>query len=522
MGSLFLPTNTQAYYYQEDFDSLATSTSLPSPWVNNTSYYTVNDEEWFTATNSVKFTNTTQRPTLHTFASSTEGLAEVYVNAQGLGNFNSVRWRLAHDGSADDDMTMTFIDQGSSPSTHRFKCGNNATEVEISSDPWQSDTWYTLYIEWRTPTSTNETEFRCGYGGGSLATTFSGWILSTSNPDHIDGVSLVGVLTSGALWFDNFQIQTDADWNGGAENTNTRIISFAPADGVTLPATTTVDFELEAYVNADDLGTVESVGITLHNIDQNYLLGFGSWFGDDIILLADPTVDTAGFYSFATSTMLAQGNYRLEACIKRTFIFGIITAPFSEINDCQSHQFIVGTSTFIGNLSANSFEEFDDFVNGLSATSSEALSKKCNPISFEIRQCSLYLFVPSANSMKETLDSLREGILSRFPWGYFTRLVAIISGDNVASLPSFTVNLQISEAETEQIAFNPSDMLSGGALLIASIEDPHHGQTARDIFEPMVQLVVALSLLFTIVADVAQTHKHHNEDTGGRGKSKLS
>ncbi len=304
---------------------------------------------------------------------------------------------------------------------------------------------------------------------------------------------------------------------------STRIISFTPENNAT--TTNPVPFEVRACVNSDDLSTIEGVQIRLHNIDQNVLF-LGSLSPSDIVLL-DTGVDTGGDFEFSTSTTLGEGNYRIEACINRTYfgygagsLFGYAFAlnPFADIHNCQSHQFIVGTSTFIGNISQRIWGETNSALNGLSATSSEALARTCNPLgsSFDIRQCLAFLFIPDGQSLTSAFEDAKTGILTRMPWGYLTRFIVILSATSTSPLPSFTTVVQVGAGgdltpATTSITMDMNDMITGGASVLDSIHDPIQGKSMRDVMYPIIQLIVALAVIITIIADIVKMSKSNSQ-----------
>ncbi len=115
---------------------------------------------------------------------------------------------------------------------------------------------------------------------------------------------------------------------------------------------------------------------------------------------------------------------------------------------------------------------------------------------------------------------MKDGILVRVPWGYATRFITILANPATSTLPTFTTTIQIGAGsdmtpETTELTFDIGDMVTGGAALLASIEDPNHGKTAREIFEPIIKLVVALSVIITIVMDLMGSHKHAQENNKG-------
>ncbi len=318
---------------------------------------------------------------------------------------------------------------------------------------------------------------------------------------------------------DNLAFTTEAQYNtwvashSGDLSGPTRILAFSPADGETV-ASTSVDFSLSAYINPDDIGgifnyTTYTVSIKLHNIDQNVLF---SQLSDNDIVLYEANATSSGAFYFATTTTLSEGNYRLEATLDRRYLGGIFRNPFSRVNTSQSHQFIVGTSTFLGNISQKSFSQTQAIFNSLSATSTEALAGTCNVLSgFNVMSCIAFLLIPDGGQLNDSLTSLKDGVLVRVPWGYFTRVYNIWNTSSTSTLPSFTATVRFSPTDTDDITINPADMLVGGVSLLNSVVSPTEGVTPRDVFEPFVKLLIAIAVLYTIITDLAGTHKHDNK-----------
>lgn len=512
-GLFFYVSPVYAINIQNDFDSVSVGTQLNTLFGFST-----------TSANAYQTTNNVYISASSSMGLLSSGSSEYLYNDIGSttkGVFNAFLYSTQNTGTGQIYITMT-----SNGSGHNFLFNfngggrprlftNDGNTLLYTFATSTASTWTNTLIEWRQGSTTLEVKVTVG-------TEITPWLV-TLVPNNNTNTKWQTRFTSNCCSFstprlDNFLLITDADYEEYTDY-RTRIVSFSPADMST--TSSPVSFNLHAYVNEDDLTTLAGIRVRLHNIDQNFLLFFGPLFGDDIYLL-DHDIESAGDYYFSTSTPLDHGNYRIEACIDRTYLFGWIINNFSPVNDCQSHQFIVGSSTFLGNLSQNGFSEFDDFVNGLNATSSEALASSCNPLNgnFDIRTCALYMLVPSGDALNTIMTSLKEGILTRFPWGYPTRLVVILTGQNTASLPVFTAYIRTGETSSTTLSFDPADMLLGGASLVTSTVDPRSGQNARDIFEPMVLLMVALAVIFTISADVMGSHKHGGE--GGSSKSKLS
>ncbi len=291
------------------------------------------------------------------------------------------------------------------------------------------------------------------------------------------------------------------------------ICGFTPENGTTVSGPN-VDFTLDYFVTQADIDqNLNDVVITLHNIDQNVLLlGFLSP-GD--ITLYHEVATTSAHISFATTTPLADGNYRLEAKMQRKFFFDWITIPGDDINQTISKQFIVGTPTFIGNLTQNGFNILNGTLASSTATSSVALVANCNPLgTFDMVNCLAGLFIPDASQVQATIVGAQQGILTRMPWGYVTRFVGIVGGTGTTTLSTtYTTTVALNTAsDTTTLSFNPGDMFAGGATLVDSIESPYDNTvTFRSVFEPIIKLSIAVLVLLTIFSDITGSHSHHAE-----------
>jgi len=262
------------------------------------------------------------------------------------------------------------------------------------------------------------------------------WFRITNMSNSYSGITC----TSSFNGDDNWQFE---DCGDASFNNNTRIIDFDPQEGF-VSTSTLINFSLEAYINADDLSSIKGVRITLHNIDQNVLL-LGLFSPSDIWLVEEE-IETAGFFNFSTSTTLGEGNYRLEACLERSY-FGLLLNPFANIiddeTDCQSHQFIVVEGTFIGEISQSSFEQLNAIYGSSTATSTAQLAKSCNPFSGEFGtiNCITFLLIPDSYYLSNTLNEFKTKVATHFPLGYITDFVGIMSTSTVGSLTVINATL---------------------------------------------------------------------------------
>ncbi len=298
----------------------------------------------------------------------------------------------------------------------------------------------------------------------------------------------------------------------------THIVSFTPEDNST--TTSPVTFTMHVYINSADIGSWYSIGMSLHNIDQNVFL-LGAFSPSDISFLDNFQATTSGDFYYSTTTPIGEGNYRLEASIERSYLFGWVVNPFSSISEHLSHQFIVGSvengfgGTFIGNVSQNSVDEINAIFASSTATSTTALAGSCNVLSgFDVFNCIAFLFTPGGPYLNETIKDLKDGVLTRVPWGYVTRIYNIWDSSATTTLPSYTTVIQIGPGETNtpattSLSFNPGDMISGAGTLLDSIQDPIDHKTIRDVAGPVVQLILALEVLFLIISDIIGSHKRY-------------
>jgi hypothetical protein len=313
-------------------------------------------------------------------------------------------------------------------------------------------------------------------------------------------------------------------------DTSTRIVDFTPENNAT--TTNPVTFSLHAFINPDDISGNYSIQFILHNVDQNVFLLSGL-SPSDIYLLNGVFATTSGDYYFSTSTIIGAGNYTLEATLTQFVGFGTswwnsIQNPLSSVNQFIYHRFIVCDpgdteckGTIIGNLQQNGY----DILAGIAGestgtTTATSTLATCNPIStnyataflntgFSVTKCALALFTPDGVLLNNSIKQLHDGVLTRIPFGYLTRSYDLFSSAATSSLPTWTATFQTAASSTESLTFDMGDMLAGGASLLDSIHDPINNKTPRDVFEPMVQLAVALMVVFTIIADLMGSHRHN-------------
>jgi len=241
--------------------------------------------------------------------------------------------------------------------------------------------------------------------------------------------------------------------------TTTQIINMRPENGTTT-SSNTVNLSLQAYISQSDADRGIGVRVYLHNIDQN-VLALSSLSPSDIILY-DSYIDSEGIFNYSTTTVLADGNYRLYARLSGSSgdFFGTPVATgcsavgsFLDIVCTEaSTQFIVVEGTFIGNISQNSFAQIGTIFASTTATSTAVLAGTCNPFSgsastlffntqFSVPSCIAFLFIPDAGYLFDSLSNFRENVMTHFPLGYVNDFISIISTSTESTLTIINATL---------------------------------------------------------------------------------
>lgn len=424
-------------------------------------------------------------------------------------------------------------------SNHTVVGAGTGSEFDVSGLPSSGVTDIWLYMS--NNGNTGNTIFldtTCSDGHhivGFTEQSVAGWVHSTvaggpigfssCSPFYIysGGGGNTVVYGSGGSPFVFATVMSDDPTSFEPTNFTTRIISLSPDDRAVISiggnATGTVNFAMHAYINANDIGKYLSIKIHFDNIDQNSLLSGACAFGDVAGLTCSNytfsfftgNATSSGDFYFASTTVLAQGNYRVEASLDTSTTFLGLNLGFftfaGAISDIVDHQFVVGTSTFIGNISQNIFSDTNAFLNTLPATTTAAMAASCNPLggNFGIRECMTFLLVPDAGQMNTALTAFRTQVLIKQPWGYLTRFVQILSTSATSSLPSISYTFDPAGplgGDTWNIDMN--SMVAGGGSLLNTITDPVNHQTIRTVAEPIVKFVVALMVIFAIVMDLTK------------------
>jgi len=301
------------------------------------------------------------------------------------------------------------------------------------------------------------------------------------------------------------------EWNGSSVSTSstTRIISFTPEEGEVLTSGVPVDFNLLAYISSADLSDYIGIQISYQNFDQNSLV-FNTI--DSRNFLLDENATTSGYFSFASTTSLADGGYRVQAKLIRSYL-GILKNPFSDVNEVYSHQFVVGQNTYLSALLQNTNSQLGTYLASSTATSSISNASSCNPFSFSLVECLSALFIPDSAGLERAFTNLRTNFLSYMPWGYVTRVFTIL-GTEATSSPA-TIDIVFGDSfpvgiRGQHIAFDPFTAFSSGVFGTATSSDS--GQTLLEEFMSIWNVIVYSGLMIAIVHDIINHSSHKKID----------
>lgn len=316
-----------------------------------------------------------------------------------------------------------------------------------------------------------------------------------------------------------------ADSGGVSEvlnNTSTRIYYLDPVYNETV-ASGSVSLEADSYVNSSDFSS--DMYLRLRYVRQQDLQQAVS--NQDLLwtTIDFPTLSEGGsgalsdLYNFiSTSTTISnEGVYYYTAEIrKQSFIssilnwFGLDSFYDPALIVSTSSRFIVGQPTAFDNFVASTTEAL--VVNN--ATSTAQVSSDCNPLSFSLVGCLDGLF--GFQSVPDAFLQMRDTFLVYAPFGYLTRFAEILSDPATTTLPSLSYTFPSSAPaflSNAEFTFNPWQYfyVDGSPLKDEIVANDGSGDNIWDIMEPIISILVYLTLIFMVVNDLIKIHPKHKD-----------
>jgi len=213
----------------------------------------------------------------------------------------------------------------------------------------------------------------------------------------------------------------------------TRIASTTPKYGQIVATTTTLSAQV--YVASGDWvnGTYLHINL-VNNTRQNGTGAFAVEAWDAAFGGLDFPLNE-GFNEIATSTTFPfNGQVNATWQIKQpnsTFLIGSFLPDETLVS--SSTIFYVNQPTALDIILASTSEAFIQAV--LTGTTTGQSVVRCNLNQFDITICVISLFIPPGPVLLADFTELKDGFLSRWPLGYITRAITILSNSASSSLP---------------------------------------------------------------------------------------
>jgi len=269
-----------------------------------------------------------------------------------------------------------------------------------------------------------------------------------------------------------YQLSDDGIFND--DYTTTHIVSLDPAQGSTTPSGVPVYINALAYI-AEESSFWDTIKINLWTRDENSVLSrlVFTYQTDLYTVHFNGAATSTGLWRYSSTTMLADGNYTIQFSLGNSTLGGLVPNPFGGDTQVLTHQFVVGTSTFLGNLNQTIGQDIEDILQGKTSTSTAVLLSHCKPWSeagFDIVDCLSGLMIPDKGKMEELFEDFKQGIVYKFPWGYGFRFFALATGGGTSTPPVLGFSVPDDEffppsLRNKAVSFDPWQALSSTSPL---------------------------------------------------------
>lgn len=305
-------------------------------------------------------------------------------------------------------------------------------------------------------------------------------------------------------------------------NGSTRIISITPENNFTYATSTNFNFKITGYISNQDFSTSTLISLKYYqtNISKGGLTVMDAWDSAKGYTDINFYATSSGLFSYSTTTNLTLekdiGKYTLLSYIQNPVIstgfwsnlFGS-NISYTEL-DASSTNFIVSTSSLADKIADNLQADIDKYA---IATSTLA---KCSFIDGDLGSCLWGLIMPTNNDFKDMFNIIlngnndsnsiwfRSGILNKFPLGYITSFISILSNTATTSIPVIDATLPSSLGlGTGQHIYLSLDSLSW--IFNATSTYTYGDLTGKSLYEitrPYWEILVWLSFIFYIVSRI--------------------
>lgn len=306
------------------------------------------------------------------------------------------------------------------------------------------------------------------------------------------------------------------------EGLSTRIVSLTPEDLAT--TTNNVNFKLQVYISPEDLGQVIGIQMRFAYVDNNtyysnwsqeYFAPLDNW---ENVFLNDVQATSTGILTFSYDRELEDGGYYVEASLKRSY-FGLVTNPFSSVNEYRRNRFVVNYHTWLSSIQHNTV--YYDWINGdrnsttTATTTAEGFASYCvNWTTSSFYNCLTFLLIPDSSKISSGVRVVSESLIQRFPIGYFYEFYSIMATTSSSSIPILQGNLPFNWSNSSfKIDLNNSlDWILYSTSTIFKQEGITDERTFFEITNEYFKKVVYLLVFFYILGRFVSLFKLYNKN----------
>jgi len=304
----------------------------------------------------------------------------------------------------------------------------------------------------------------------------------------------------------------------------TRIYYLDPSDGETVSTSTSQIFYVDYYLEQDryepdlymELSFLRQQDTQAAVANQELL-----W---KKYALNDPILD--GFHSLSTTTDTSdweEGLYFYRAAILRQSSWWETGLSWIGLGFLNQDEVVASTTTFIYGQ-PTSFDSFIastsaalDLFNASTTLSLADVKAACSlSTSFSIVDCFSYLFSWQPTQMNYAIQNMKEGFFSYVPFGYLTRSFEILSNPSTSTLPTLSYTFPASAPSflaSSTFSFNPWQYfyVDGAPIKDEIVANDGSGKNIWDIFQPLIEIIVYISLILLVIKDLTGIHPNHKD-----------
>lgn len=330
-------------------------------------------------------------------------------------------------------------------------------------------------------------------------------------------------------YVDGDRVYLAFDWDGVAVTgyeyytAYTHFIYTEPEYGEYVSTSTPVALRGYTYINQEDYS--EDMYLRIKYVRQQDLQA--SVANTDLLwtTIDFPSEDEGGdpldivtwgySYLSTTTTFTNEGLYYLEMEVRKSSWVDNVLSWWSldglydrDVLISTSSQFIVGQMTAYDAWVASSTASFDEFVASSTLTFEQAKNACWSLSGFDFSDCLFFLFGWQEAPMRELMTEAREGVFRYAPFGYITRGYEIMATTSTSTLPilsyTFDEDFPVDGIAGANFHFDPWDYFYKDGAPVKDDLVTSGGKDVWEIFEPLIKLIVYLTLFFMIIKELLQ------------------